>query len=87
MAYLTKIKFTIYIALVNHEKDYGFAPSVRELCALSNLKSPATIHGHLAGLEKLGLIKIHKGIPRGIELLDLKPEDIPPAYCQSGWNT
>ncbi|MDO4369638.1 MAG: transcriptional repressor LexA [bacterium] len=47
----------------------GFPPTVRELCATTNLTSTATIHVHLDHLEEKGYIKKTKEKNRAIELL------------------
>ena len=47
----------------------GFPPTVRDLCATTNLTSTATIHVHLDHLEEKGYIKKTKEKNRAIELL------------------
>lgn len=47
----------------------GYPPSVREICEAVNLSSTSTVHGHLARLEKKGLIRRDPTKPRAIELL------------------
>lgn len=59
----------IYIFLKNYILDKGYPPSVREICDAVGLKSTSTVHGHLARLEKKGLIKRDPTKPRAIELL------------------
>ena len=59
----------IYQTIVKYQKENGFPPSVRNLCILVNIKSTASVHNHLAKLEKDGLIKIRKNTSRGIEML------------------
>lgn len=49
--------------------SHGFPPSVREICAGMNLSSPATVHAHLAQLEKKGIIRKESNKFRTIELL------------------
>ena len=51
-------------------KDKGYPPSVREICQAVGLKSTSTVHGHLARLEKKGLIRRDPTKPRAIEILD-----------------
>lgn len=67
-------KLTIKQAKVLQElKKYiankGYPPTVRELCALTNLNSTATIHVHLDHLATKGYIKKDKDKNRTIELL------------------
>lgn len=47
----------------------GYAPTVREIGAAANLKSPATIHFHLQKLEEKGFIKKDNSKNRTIEIL------------------
>lgn len=47
----------------------GYPPTVRELCALTNLKSTATIHVHLDQLATKGYIRKDKDKNRTIEIL------------------
>lgn len=50
----------------------GYPPSVREICSAVNLKSTSTVHGHLARMEKNGLIKRDTLIPRSIQIVNNK---------------
>lgn len=49
---------------------YGYAPTLTEIAQFLGLSSLATVHEHLAVLEKKGLIRRYKGAVRGIEVLD-----------------
>ena len=51
---------------------YGHAPTLVEIAKKLKVSSLATVHEHLATLEKKGLIKRSGGIARGIEVLDQK---------------
>lgn len=55
-------------------KEKGYPPSVREICEAVDLKSTSTVHGHLARLEKKGLIRRDPTKPRAIEILDAQYE-------------
>ncbi len=66
----TKRKEEIYNSIIAYKKEHGFPPSIRELGHMVNLSSTSTVHQHLIHLEKLGYIKVHKAIPRGIQVLD-----------------
>ena len=48
---------------------YGYAPTLTEIAQHFGLSSLATVHEHLAVLEKKGLIRRYKGAVRGIEVL------------------
>jgi len=49
---------------------YGYAPTLTEIADHFGLSSLATVHEHLAVLEKKGLIRRYKGAVRGIEVLE-----------------
>ncbi|MDF7668189.1 transcriptional repressor LexA [Lactobacillus sp. ESL0703] len=64
--------------------DRGFPPTVREICAAVNLSSTSTVHGHLARLERKGLLIKDATKPRALEItaegkraLGIKPNEIP----------
>jgi len=49
---------------------FGYAPTLTEIADKLGLSSLATVHEHLATLEKKGLIRRYRGAVRGIELLE-----------------
>lgn len=49
---------------------YSCAPTLTEIAAHLGLSSLATVHEHLAVLEKKGLIRRYRGAVRGIEVVD-----------------
>ena len=59
--------------VLNYIKEYmvshGYPPTIREIGAALGISSPATIHVHLANLEKKGIIKKNGSKNRAIELL------------------
>lgn len=62
----------------------GFPPTVREICAAVDLSSTSTVHGHLARLERKGLLVKDPTKPRALEItkegrkaLGIKPTEIP----------
>ena len=59
----------------NIEK-YGYAPTLTEIAQHLGLSSLATVHEHLAVLEKKGLIRRYRGAVRGIEVLDKIKEEV-----------
>lgn len=61
----TKILETIILKI----NQYGYPPSVREICSSVGLKSTATVHSHLSKLEELGYIKKNPTKSRTIEVL------------------
>jgi len=61
-------------------KTDGYPPSIREIGAAVGLRSPSTVHMHIANLQKLGLIEKHDRKTRALKLgnVDLEPVlDIP----------
>ena len=54
--------------LVDFGAEYGFPPTIRELCDHLGFKSLNTAHFHLRALEKKGHVRIHPGKGRGITL-------------------
>ncbi|MCT0164611.1 transcriptional repressor LexA [Lactobacillus helveticus] len=62
----------------------SFPPTVREICAAVKLSSTSTVHGHLARLERKGLLIKDATKPRALEITDegkkelgIKPKRIP----------
>jgi len=50
--------------------ERGYPPSVREIGEALGLSSPSTVHSHLSGLVKAGLLRRDPSKPRAIEVLD-----------------
>lgn len=50
--------------------ESGYPPTVREICTAVGLRSTSTVHGYLARLEKLGVIKRDPSSSRAIELTE-----------------
>lgn len=64
--------------ILNYIKDEirekGYPPSVREIGDAVGLKSPSTVHGHLARLERKGYIRRDPSKPRALEITDESDE-------------
>jgi repressor LexA len=57
--------------------DHGYPPTVREIGEAVGLRSPSTVHAHLAQLERAGLLRRDPTKPRAIELADrTQPADV-----------
>ncbi len=56
--------------------QFGYAPTLNEIAQELKLRSLATVHEHLAALEKKGLIRKFEGSVRGIELINQKISQI-----------
>lgn len=63
----------IYEFIKTHIREKGYPPSVREICKGVGLSSTSTVHGHLARLEKKGMIRRDSTKPRTIEILKDPP--------------
>ena len=60
--------------------DHGYPPTVREIGEAVGLRSPSTVHAHLAQLERAGLLRRDPTKPRAIELTDRRRQiDASPA--------
>ena len=69
MEKLTVKQEKVLDALKKYIAENGYPPTVRELCAMTNLNSTATIHVHLDHLAEKKYIKKAKEKNRTIELL------------------
>lgn len=56
--------------IITYITEHGYAPSVRELCELTGLKSTSTVHRHLNIMLKKGMIETDspEGSPRAIRV-------------------
>lgn len=61
----------IYFFIKSYLEEYGYPPSVRDICEAVGLSSTSTVHGHLNRLEKKGLIKRDHSKTRAIGLNDI----------------
>ena len=48
----------------------GYAPTLAEICDGQGLRSPATVHEHIANLIDKGVLKKEEGARRGLEIVD-----------------
>jgi repressor LexA len=55
--------------------QHGYPPTVREIGKAVGLRSPSTVHAHLAQLERAGLLRRDPTKPRALELTDRRRED------------
>ncbi len=72
---LYKRQKEIYEYIANTVEEKGFAPTLTEIADNFGLSSLATVHEHLAVLEKKGMIRRYRGAVRGIELLEHQKSD------------
>ena len=69
MGKLTPKQQQIYDYILAFSDQHGYPPSVREIAAAVNLKSPATVHFHLKGLREAGYITQAEGKTRAITVV------------------
>jgi repressor LexA len=55
--------------------QHGYPPTVREIGQAVGLRSPSTVHAHLAQLERAGLLRRDPTKPRALELTDRRRAD------------
>lgn len=60
-----------------HTRDYGYPPTVREICRATGLKSPRSVSQHLQALERKGYIQRGRDKSRAIRFLH-RPESLGP---------
>ena len=68
MSQLTPKQQQIYDYILTFADEHGYPPSVREISAAVNLKSPSTVHFHMKKLEAEGYIQKADGKTRAISL-------------------
>lgn len=68
MEKLSKMQQKVYDYIVKCVAEQGYPPSVREICAELNFKSPSTAHFHIKNLEELGYLERSAGKGRAITL-------------------
>ncbi len=71
---LTKKQVLVFNYIMEYSSQYGYPPTVRELCEELGFKSPNTAHFHLKGLKDKGYIQVAKGKNRGITVLQTPPD-------------
>lgn len=59
----------IYDYIIEYIKEYGFPPSVREICQGVGLSSTSSVYSHLCKLDEEGKIEIRGKSPRAIRVI------------------
>lgn len=67
---MTESRKIVYDAIVAYINEHQYAPTVRELCELTGLKSAATIHSHITRLINDGYLDTDHadGAPRALRV-------------------
>lgn len=66
---LTETQERLYLTIKKYIENYGYSPTVRELCKLNGVNSPATIHYGLKQLKKKGYIDYQYNKNRTIRIM------------------
>ncbi|MFP3999995.1 MAG: transcriptional repressor LexA [Desulfobacterales bacterium] len=61
---LTQRQESVYRVICGHYREYGYSPSVREICQKLGLAGPAGVHRILGILEEKGMIRSARGKKR-----------------------
>lgn len=64
--------------LVSFQREYGYAPTIARIQEHFGLRSTASVHQKLTELEEEGVIRRHKNIHRGIEIVQWPKESEAP---------
>ena len=59
----------LYEAIKNFINENGYSPTVRELCKMTNIKSPSTTFAKLQHLKRMKYISYEENKPRTIKIL------------------
>ena len=66
---LTERQREVFDFIKDYARNHGYPPAVRDIGRALGLASPSTVHGHLAKLERAGLVRRDPTKPRALELL------------------
>jgi repressor LexA len=67
---LTDRQVAVLSAIRDYYREHGYAPSLRDIGALSGLDSPSSVRYQLGELERMGWIRRHPGRSRAIVVLN-----------------
>lgn len=65
---LTNRRRQILDCIIEHQRDLGYPPSLREIAADVGLRSPASVKAHLDILQRHGYVRVDPTKPRAIEV-------------------
>jgi repressor LexA len=77
MESLTEAQRQLYDWLADYIRQYQHSPSIRQMMAAMNLKSPAPVQSRLEHLRNKGYIEWSEGQARTIRLLQATPKGVP----------
>ena len=68
MRKLSPRKLQVFNAIQTFSDEMKYPPTVRELCRLTGIKSPSTMHRHLDDLRIMGVLTWDEGKPRTLTI-------------------
>lgn len=72
---LTDRQAAVYEAIARSIRERGYPPTLRELAEATGAKSTNNVAGHLAALERKGVVRRHSNVARGLELIRRRDDD------------
>ena len=82
---MTESRKIVYDAIVTYINEHQYAPTVRELCELTGMKSTSTIHSHVTRLINDGYLETDAyGAPRALRVPGYKFVKIETAKARLG---
>lgn len=64
-----RTKEKVYNFILQYTREYGYAPSIREIAEGIGLKFTSSVHSHLKKLQEEGKIEIRENSPRAIKII------------------
>jgi repressor LexA len=66
----------VYDYIVEFINENGFAPSIREMCEGTGIRSTSTIHSHLKRLQEEGRLTVGRGKRRALTVTELEQKRV-----------
>ncbi len=64
----TSRKMEVLGCIQSYSEQRGFPPTVREICVMTGLKSPSSVHNYIVQLKEDGLIESDESKPRTLTI-------------------
>ncbi|NLW30843.1 MAG: transcriptional repressor LexA [Fibrobacter sp.] len=81
---LTREQQRVFSFILQHRKETGLPPTVREIANALGYRSPNNVRQHLRLIEQKGFIRLLSGKARGIEVVASMVEDQEDEVCGYG---
>lgn len=72
----------VFNAIVAFTNEYGYPPSIRELCNLTEISSTGLVHTKLKSLGAKGYIKINKNHKRALSIATTPADVVEVVRCK-----